>query len=1007
MVTKNTNKDSAGEKFIKKHEPKDDGAFLDAMRDDRKEFVENFKSRDFSASYLSEQYTDKAHFIFELLQNAEDAQAEQVCFSLSDNVLSVRHDGRVFSRRDIWSITTAGNSTKAEDRNTIGKFGVGFKSVFAVAEEPIIHSGNFHFKLKDMFVPHRIIGESQNSTEIILRLKKGEKLREKTIQTIKSLDAQQLLFLKNIKRVEWTIGEESGLCGKEEKHLSNYNNGIRLDEVNFYHNNNNSSLHTYLIFSREEIIAGRKHSLSVAYKSHNGKITKTETKTPLSVYFPLEKEKLGLAFLLHVPYRTTPDREKCDFSDRENEMLTDAATQIVADTLPILRDREMLTSNFIKNVLPWSDDEHEVYSKIKSSLTNKFLSDRLLPATDNRFCTAKEVIFTDQYIPKIMDATMVVKASNKEKYQNRFSWLKGDIGEDARKILKIPTYRISDLEDDVENDFLKRLDDINIKTFYRGLRIDFDKYSTRESGKRRYNHQQKVKARLTRLRSLPIIRLVNGEHLSAFDSENRPQVYLPSGKDDSRFSTVKPCLLDDDLAKKFLKDTLKLTVPDDIAEVRKILSTYADNASISDKQHIKDMLKILRVANDKPDSVKDVLANCPFVKSISGDGTRCFHAVNKSYFHEQDIARFFDDYSDAFFVDEDFYEEWLQTTDSVTDGWREIFSHFGVKENFQFINNYSPALEFALSRIDNSEGNDGFQCSLSIWRLLQKEIPNINDHTKNDLRQIFGKYSWMYTQNEKHIPVDQIEKYALGDVHPEYGKVTGDEERRSLAKIVGLKYDDVEFFKNKVTELEEQDHQKDEEINQLKEENHQLKEKLAQKEDSAETPTLPPFGEIQSGVLPSPRKKSRSPVSLTRVGVSHSAISGIGMGSDDAVVAHQSGKKGLQAEQKFLNFLKREYGDRIKWMNENLNNRGYDFKLINQNGETILIELKSFSTTKCPGDVELSASQMEFANNFADKFWLYVLYDCPDNPKQIRIENPGARKANPSRWKINIRESEC
>ena len=1002
MVTKNTNKDSAGEKFIKKHEPKDDGAFLDAMRDDRKEFVENFKSRDFSASYLSEQYTDKAHFIFELLQNAEDAQAEQVCFSLSDNVLSVRHDGRVFSRRDIWSITTAGNSTKAEDRNTIGKFGVGFKSVFAVAEEPIIHSGNFYFKLKDMFVPHRIIGESQNSTEIILRLKEGEKLHKKIIQTIKSLDAQQLLFLKNIKRVEWTIGEESGLCGREEKHSTNYNDGIRLDEVNFYHNNNDSSQNTYLIFSRETIIAEEKHSLSVAYKSHDGKIIKTKTKTPLSVYFPLEKEKLDLAFLLHVPYRTTPDREKCDFFDRENEMLTDATTQIVADTLPILRDREMLTSDFIKNVLPWSNDPHDIYPKIKFAVANKFLSDRLLLATDNRFCTAKEVVSTDQYIPEIMDASMAVKASNKEQHQNRFSWLKGDIGEDARKILKIPTYRISNLEDDVENDFLKQLDDINIKAFYKSLLDDFQKYSTRKPGAWTSKHQAKMSVRAMELRKLPIIRLADGEHLSALDSENRPQVYLPSGKDDSRFPTVKPCLLDDDLAEKFLKDTLKLTVPDDIAEVRKILSAYADNASVSDKQHIKDMLKILRVANDKPDSVKDVLANCPFVKSVSGDGTCCFHAVDKSYFHEQDITRFLDGYSEAFFVDEDFYDEWLQTADGVDGRWREMLSHFGVKENFYFTNNYSPALEFALSRIDKAEGNGGLQRSLSIWRLLQKEIPNINDHTKNDLRQIFGKYSWMYTHTEELIPVEQIGKYALEYIHPEYGKVADDEEQRlSLAKIAGLKCKDLESLKKIITEKDEIITEKDEKIKKLE-------EKLAQKESYTETSSLQPFGEIQPGTSPSPGKKSQSSEPPMRGGCFHSETSGVVGGADDEVVAHQSGKKGLQAEQEFMNFLKREYvGCSIKWMNENQNNRGYDFELINQNGETIFIELKSFSTTKCPSDVELSASQMEFANNFADKFWLYVLYDCPDSPKQVRIENPSAREVNPSRWKINIRESEC
>ena len=996
MITKNTDQNSAGEEFIKKHESKDDGAFLDAMRDWRKELVETHKEQGFNNSSLSEQYTDKAHFIFELLQNSEDAKAKQVCFSLSDNVLSVRHDGkRLFNRKDIWSITTAGDSTKAEDKNTIGKFGMGFKSVFAVTEEPIIHSGNFHFKLKDTFVPHRMIEKSQDSTEIILHIKAGEGLREKIIRTIKSIDAQQLLFLKNIRRVDWTIDEESGLCRREGKHPTNCNDGINLAEVNFYHDKDDSSQGTYLIFSREEIIAERKHSLSVAYKLHDGKIIKTKTRTPLSVYFPLEKEEFNLNFLLHVPYSTTLDREKCDFSDCENQLLTDSLTRLVADTLPILREREMLTADFIKDVLPWANDEHEVYAAVRSALTEKFKSCRLLPTTDNRFCIATAAISTDQHIPKIMDATMVVEARDKEQYKNRFSWLKSDIGEDARKVLKIPSYRLSDLEDNVENDLLKRLDDINIMAFYESLLNNFEKFSKRNPRAWTDTHNRKVRVRERELRRLPIIRLATGEHLPALDGDNHPQVYLPSGEDDSRLSTVKRCLLEDDPTQRFLKEVLKLIAPDDSAEVRKILNAYTANATVPDEQHIRDMQTVLRVATNKPDSVKDILDKRRFIKSVSGDGICDFCEVNKIYFSEQDIVQSFDGCSGVFFVDEDFYDKRLQTANSVNGGWREMLSHFGVKENFQFINNHSPALEFALSRIDNSEGNDEFQRSLSIWRLLQKEIPNITDYTKNDLRQIFDKHSWMYTQTEELIPVDGIGKYTLEDVHPEYGKVTGDEgQRLSLAKIAGLKCNDTESLKKIITE-------KDEEIKELK-------EKLAQNESDAETSTLRSFGEIQSGALPSPRKKSRSPVSPTRGDVSHGETSGVGETADDNFVVHQSGKKGRQAEQKFMAFLQEEYGkDNIKWMNDNAqNNRGYDFQLTYQN-ETIFIELKSFSTAKCPGDVELSESQMDTAKKLADKFWLYVLYDCPDSPKQVRIENPSGREVSPSRWKINIREGEC
>ena len=60
---------------------------------------------------LTDLYPDNAHFIYELLQNAEDAQATRVCFDLSDEMLVFSHDGkRLFTIKDIDSITSIANS---------------------------------------------------------------------------------------------------------------------------------------------------------------------------------------------------------------------------------------------------------------------------------------------------------------------------------------------------------------------------------------------------------------------------------------------------------------------------------------------------------------------------------------------------------------------------------------------------------------------------------------------------------------------------------------------------------------------------------------------------------------------------------------------------------------------------------------------------------------------------------------------------------------------------------
>jgi HSP90 family molecular chaperone len=102
---------------------------------------------------LSGMYHDPSHFIFEILQNAEDAEATYVEFILYQDRLVIIHNGRDFTTDDIEAITGIGNTTKSDDLTTIGKFGIGFKSVFAITQSPVIHSGTYHFEITNFVVP--------------------------------------------------------------------------------------------------------------------------------------------------------------------------------------------------------------------------------------------------------------------------------------------------------------------------------------------------------------------------------------------------------------------------------------------------------------------------------------------------------------------------------------------------------------------------------------------------------------------------------------------------------------------------------------------------------------------------------------------------------------------------------------------------------------------------------------------------------------------------------------
>ena len=79
-------------------------------------------------------YTDKSHFVYELLQNAEDAGASKIKFYQHSGSLIVLHDGHPFSMKNLQGLCDIGKSDKINDLNQIGEFGVGFKSVFGICE---------------------------------------------------------------------------------------------------------------------------------------------------------------------------------------------------------------------------------------------------------------------------------------------------------------------------------------------------------------------------------------------------------------------------------------------------------------------------------------------------------------------------------------------------------------------------------------------------------------------------------------------------------------------------------------------------------------------------------------------------------------------------------------------------------------------------------------------------------------------------------------------------------
>ena len=125
---------------------------------------------------LANRYSDRSHFIYEILQNAEDALKRRprnwtqrtVKFELTETALTISHFGEVFTEDDVRGLCGIDESTK--DITAIGCFGIGFKSVNAYTKRPEVHSGSAHFAIEDYVHPIEVepIECEEEETRILL-----------------------------------------------------------------------------------------------------------------------------------------------------------------------------------------------------------------------------------------------------------------------------------------------------------------------------------------------------------------------------------------------------------------------------------------------------------------------------------------------------------------------------------------------------------------------------------------------------------------------------------------------------------------------------------------------------------------------------------------------------------------------------------------------------------------------------------------------------------------------
>jgi hypothetical protein len=381
-------------------------SFLEDLYRERQELARVLSNPEYSGirEIVEELYPDRAHFIFELLQNAEDTGATAVSFNLRGESLSFEHNGREFTEGDVRGITNIGKGTKKDQEDQIGRFGVGFKAVFAYTETPHIWSPTFSFKICELVLPIPIetnsaLGQKTKFEFPFNNPKKRAKAAYGEIEAgLNNLEYTALLFLKNIRSVQWHIAPRFvGNLRRIEHSRSHI-------EISKQVGSRTTSAH-FLQFSNS-VEGLERQQTSIAFEmDFVPNVAAFDVQSPLArqlkispanpgrvaVFFPAEKETSGLRFHLHAPF--VPELSRASIKETPaNEPLFNQLATLAAAALHKIRDLNLLNVGLL-SVLPNPQDSlPSRYQTIRKAIVDEMDNENLTPTHGKSHAPAKNLL---------------------------------------------------------------------------------------------------------------------------------------------------------------------------------------------------------------------------------------------------------------------------------------------------------------------------------------------------------------------------------------------------------------------------------------------------------------------------------------------------------------------------------------------------------------------------------------------------------------------------------------
>ncbi len=631
---------------------------FDKIRGKNEGFAVHFKK--LLHTFFVSQYSDRTHFVFELLQNAEDAKASKIRFDLHPDRLEVLHDGCPFTEQDVFGLCGAGESTKEDDIAQIGRFGIGFKSVYAYTATPEIYTKTEHegrdstvcFRIEDYMCPYEITDSPPNlaadtTTLFVLPFDHAELSPETAYEEIanrlRTLSVHTLLFLRNLEEIEYQISENPtstarGTYLRDAKQLEN------AREVTVIGQSGQATKdETWLLFERP---ANKTH-VELGFKIENNQIVRAE-QTPLAVYFPTSKET-PFGFCIQGPYHTTPARDNVKENDAWNKQLISETAELIKSAMRAIKQQGLLTVSFLEAIRPREGGDG-MFEPIAASIQQAFLDEALLPTELGGFVAARNARLARG--KELVDLLTSAQLTQLYGASDTLHWLPTKITENKTRLLFEYLTKQLSVKEIEARDFAVLLDEGFLNNQPDQWFIEF------------YEYLDPLKALWGKgkpLRTKPILRLEDGNLLSPYkkNDDTHPLAFLPPDAE-TDFPIVKRTFAQDDKARSFL-ESLGLKEPNICDEVvERILPKYDGVKEIPREEHRRDLGMIAKALCDDSSrgqqKVKEGAQNARLLRAVDLKGDERFKTPQEVYHDTDALRQYFVEGADVWFLHKSYYE---------------------------------------------------------------------------------------------------------------------------------------------------------------------------------------------------------------------------------------------------------------------------------------------------------------------------------------------------------------